>query len=181
VKFILIFFLTAFAILRPPESCAALIEPLPIGQLTTNAEVIVHGTVLSKSVERDPEGRIFTRVKLRITEVWKGTVNVEEFSIVHGGGRIGNTESRASIQVNYYIGEEIVAMLRFNQRHEGVTLGLVQGKFLVETDPTDGVKTVSNIFHGRSPTDAHKSSVTRPAQPRLTLDDFKRQVKGGQL
>ena len=141
MKLILISFLVALSLISATESRAGVMEPLPIEQLATNAEVVVHGTVISKSVERDPEGRIFTRVKLQITEVWKGAVKAEEFSIVHGGGRIGNVESRASIQVNYEIGEEVVAMLRLNHRREGVTLGLVQGKFSVETDPADNMRT----------------------------------------
>jgi hypothetical protein len=35
-------------------------QPLPIETLATNAEVIVHGTVVSKTVQRS-ESRIYTR------------------------------------------------------------------------------------------------------------------------
>jgi hypothetical protein len=155
-------------------------EPLPIETLATNATVIVHGSVASKTVERDPAGRIFTRVKLQITEVWKGTVTPAEFSIVHSGGRLGDTESRASIQVNYEVGEEVVAMLRLNQRGEGVTLGLVQGKFHVETETAGGQKFASNPFHGRSEQSPAEKGQPSANSGRLTLDELKQRVTEGQ-
>jgi hypothetical protein len=154
-------------------------QPIPVETLATNADVIVHGRVVSKTVQRDPEGRIYTRVKLEITEVWKGSVKPEEFSIVHGGGRLGDEESRASIQVNYEIGEEVVVMLQLNQRREGVTIGLVQGKFQVATEQKTGQKLVSNPFHGRSKEEPSARGTTGENRDRLTLEELKRRATGG--
>jgi hypothetical protein len=69
-------------------------------------------------------------------------------------------------------------MLRLNQRGEGVTLGLVQGKFVVETDPADGVKTVSNVFLGRGRANSDHPTGSATANERLTLAELKSQVKG---
>jgi len=157
---------------------AGMMQPVPVEALATNAEVVIHGKVIGKTVQRDPEGRIYTRVQLEITEVWKGNVS-PEFTIVHGGGRIGNEESRASIQVSYEIGEEVVAFLRRNHRGEGVTVGMVQGKFHVESEPSTGVKVASNAFHGR----AENTAVPGPAGPslqnRLTLDELRARSNAG--
>jgi len=158
---------------------AGLMQPLPIEALATNAEVIVHGKVASKTVQRDPEGRIYTRVTLEITEVWKGTVKPEEFSIVYSGGRLGDKETRVSIPVNYEVGEEVVAMLRLNQRKEGVTLAAVQGKFSVAQDQASGRKFVSNVFHGRSTVEEHAGATTTGSATKIPIEELKRQVKGG--
>jgi len=152
-------------------------QPLPIETLATNAEVIVHGTVVSKTVQRDPEGRIYTRVQLAITEVWKGKVNPATFSIVYSGGRVGNEETRVSIPVNYDIGEEVVAMLRLNHRREGVTLAAVQGKFVVSQETPGGRKLVSNVFHGRENLNAPASATG--SSLRISLEDLKRMANEG--
>jgi hypothetical protein len=127
---------------------AALLIPLSIEELSQSADVIVHGTVLSKTCLRDPDGRIYTRVELQLHEVWKGSVSSNTFTLVHSGGILGEERVVSSAQVEYDVGEEVAAFLRLNQRGEGVTLGLVQGKFHVSTDRTTGEKLAHNVFHG---------------------------------
>lgn len=146
-------FLLAVATLR---SSAAWMTPLSIEELRTTADVIVHGTVKSKACEQSPDGRIFTRVKLDFSEVWKGAINTNTFSIVHGGGTFGGITTMASIQVEFAAGEEIVAFLRLNDRGEGVVIGMVQGKFQVWRDKASGEKFVRNTFHGVAEAEAGK-------------------------
>jgi hypothetical protein len=162
----------------PPAMVAAILQPLSLATLTTNADVVVHARVIGKTVQRDPAGRIYTRVQLDITEVWKGAVP-PGFTLVHSGGRLGDVEARASVQVNYEIGEEVVAMVRRNERGEGVTLGLGQGKFCVETEPATGEKLVHNPFHGQAVGKAPTAAANAGVQPRLTLTELKRQVQAG--
>jgi len=174
--------LLQFLVVTAIPASAGMMNPMSIEELSTNADVIVHGTVLSKSVQRDPEGRIYTRVRLQVDEVWKGKINPEEFVVVHGGGRIGNEQSRASIQVSYGIGEEVVAMLRLNQRHEGVTVGLVQGKFHISTEPSTGQKFARNPFHGRSENGPSTKLNSPQGQSRLTLAELRHRAQpGGKL
>src|SRR5919109_303019 len=49
------------------------IEPLSLDRLADQAALVVRGTVLSKSCQRDPAGRIYTKVQLDVVEVWKGS------------------------------------------------------------------------------------------------------------
>src|SRR5437867_8643817 len=102
---------------------AVQMEPLSIEQLAQESALVVQGTVRSKSCQRDPAGRIFTKVELQVAETWKGSLTTNRISIVHGGGVLGGERSIVSGQVDYGIGEEVVAFLVLNQRGEAVTLG----------------------------------------------------------
>ena len=80
-----------------------------------------------------PVGR-HTKVELEVTDVWKGAVSGSPFQIVMGGGVLGEEQAVVSGQVQDAVGEEVVAFLVRNARGEGVTLGLMQGKFHVWKD-----------------------------------------------
>lgn len=157
---------------------AVIMVPLSIPNLTAKSDLIVHGTVLSKSCQRDPEGRIYTKVEVQVTDVWKGTATANPLTIVHGGGTLGQERVVVSGQVEYEVGEEVVAFLVRNARGEAVTLGLAQGKFHVWKDPAGGRQFVRNPFHGGSElANPNQKSPASDAQ-RLTLHGLKDLVKG---
>jgi hypothetical protein len=153
---------------------AVQMDPLSIEELAQQSTLVLHGTVLSKTCLRDPAGRIYTKVELDVAEVWKGTLSTNRFTIVHGGGILGEERAVVSGQVEYDVGEEVVTFLVLNQRGEGVTRGLTQGKFHVGKDPNE--RLVHNPFHGR-PETAAKASLASDKQ-RLTLSELKRRVQG---
>ncbi|MDB6052949.1 MAG: hypothetical protein JWN25_472 [Verrucomicrobiales bacterium] len=162
---------------------AVQMEPLSIDELTAKSDAILKGRVESLTTFKDDQGRILTKVILNVQEVWKGPVSTNHFTIVLAGGILGDEKTVVSGQVQYLPGEDIIAFLVLNQRGEGVTLGLVQGKFNVHTDSTSGLQTVHSRFHGRKPD-------SRPASARistqavvslsddLTLDSLKEKVSG---
>lgn len=149
---------------------AVLVRPLPIEELNQRSESVVHATVTAKSVQRDAQGRIYTKVTLQVQESWKGKRPPENFSLVHSGGVLGDKIATVSGQPEYEIGEEVVLFLVLNQRGEGVTLGLAQGKFKVQEEPHTREKHVGNPFHGEQP--------GKPGK-RLPLAELKARVKGG--
>ena len=154
--------------------------PLSIEQLTQESALVVQGTVQSRSCQRDSAGRIFTKVELAVAEIWKGSLRTNRFTVVHGGGILGDRKATVSGQVEYGIGEEVVAFLVFNQRGEGVTLGLAQGKFSIGTDAETGERFVHSPFHGEHAT-RHRSVselATPTTQRRLTLAALKKRVRG---
>ena len=158
---------------------AALLQPLSVEELSQSADVIVHGTVLNKTCLRDPEGRIYTRVGLQVHEVWKGNVTSNTFTLVHSGGVLGEERVESSAQVEYEVGEEVAAFLRLNQRGEGVTLGLVQGKFHIATEQPTGEKFARNLFHGNSesydtePASTKRTAARRSVSTALRLEELK--------
>jgi hypothetical protein len=131
---------------------AILMRPLGIDELTRKADLIIRGTVLEKTSLRDDTGRIYTRVNVRVSEVWKGTLPTnaapDSLTVVQSGGTMGNVREEVSGDVQYDIGEEFVAFLVFNQRGEPVTIGLAQGKFHIWRDRQTGEQFAHNPFHG---------------------------------
>ena len=156
--------------------------PLPIDRLTAKAQLILQGKVLSTTVQRDAQGRIYTAVTLQVDEVWKGSLRTSRFTLVHGGGILGDHVATVSGETDYQVGEEVVAFLVLNQRGEGVSVGLSQGKFHIWKDPSRGEKLAYNRFHGLHPSAANPLANGAPAAAvlnRLTLADLKQRVQGG--
>jgi hypothetical protein len=148
---------------------AVLMRPMSLEELTTNAQMVVHGKVLSKTVQRDNDGQIITRVELEVIETVKGSVKEPRVFIVQSGGVLGDEVTTVSGQEHYAVGEEVVAFLVLNRRGEGVTLGLAQGKFDVEEDKDTKARVARNPFHGRAP---------KTQRNVLTLAELKQRVKG---
>ena len=157
---------------------ATLMIPLSIPELTRQAEVVVAGTVVSKTCIPGNAGRVVTEIELDVTEVWKGSVSSSRIRIVQGGGTLGTRRTVASGEASYEVGEEVVAFLVRNDRGEGVTLGLAQGKFAVEQETGTGEKLASNVFHGRKNA-PEGSGIARAdsGRDKLTLGKLKQQVK----
>lgn len=155
---------------------AVLMTPLPMDELTQRAELILHATVTGKTCERTTEGRIITRVALDLIEIWKGSLATNRFTVVHGGGQVGNVRMEVSGQVEYKVGEEVVAFLVVNPRGEGVTLGLAQGKFHVWKDPATGEKFACNLFHGAT---GKEAGLAEKKAAKLPLKNLSHVAKGG--
>jgi hypothetical protein len=175
-EFLLLFLSCVLA----PSLSAIQFTPLSIEQLTRESALVVRATVLSKSCQRDAAGRIFTKVELEIAEVWKGSLPTNRFIVVQGGGILGDRKATVSGQVEYALGEEVVAFLILNHRGEGVTLGLSQGKFQIRKEAGSGERLVHNLFYGENP--SHDRDLFAPAhlptQSRLTLVELRRRVRG---
>jgi hypothetical protein len=178
--------LTAALILIAPALPAVLMRPLSVEELAQKSDLILQGVVLGKSCHRDPDGRIYTRVELRVAEIWKGAApgltSSNTLAIVHGGGTVGDERVEVSGQVDYQPGEEVVAFLVLNARGVPVTLGLAQGKFRVWEDRQTGEKFAHNLFHGaaetagREPQDA-AANAADPKPDKLSLAGLKQRVE----
>jgi hypothetical protein len=158
-----------------PSARADRMKPIAVETLAARADWILQGTVLSISSQKDAEGRIYTKVELQVDEAWKGTVTSNRFTIVHGGGVVGDEQTSVSGQVEFKVGEEVVVYLVRNPRGDGVCIGLSQGKFKVTRDAS-GQKTVKNPFHGQGSDDG-------PAPGRngkLSLNELKQRSQKSQ-
>ncbi len=154
--------------------------PLSIEALTQKAELIVHAKVSAKACALDETGRLITRVDLQVLEVWKGRLPANSFRVVHSGGEAGKRRTVVSGQVDYVVGEEVVAFLVLNRRGEGVTIGLSQGKFTVWTNRVTGQKLAASPFHGSTLGDSSAPlSVKTAASGSLSLADLKSRVTAG--
>lgn len=157
-------------------------KPLSLDQLAADASWVVEGTVAGKRCLRDEAGRIYTQVRLSVTEVWKGNPPGGKLVIAQAGGTLGAHRVTVPGQAEYRLGEEVVVFLTVNARGEGVTLGMVQGKFDVHSDPTTGFRTVRSAFYGRdsvgSKTVVMAASGAEPGGGAIPLQDLKDRVRG---
>lgn len=153
--------------------------PLSIAELTDRADLVIQGTVASKTCLRDEAGRIYTKVEMTVTGVWKGSLATNRFIIALASGILGDQGVAVSGEAAYDVGEEVVAFLVLNHRGEGVTIGLIQGKFEVTVEPTTGAKLARNIFHGgHTGIQAQRQIQAGLAPTHLTVTDLKTQVQG---
>jgi hypothetical protein len=177
------FLLWAALLCSPPLLPATIMVPLSITNLTTRADLILRGTVASKTCLKDSEGRIYTKIELKVSEAWKGTLTTNLFQIVHGGGTVGDERTVVDGEAIYEVGEEIVCFLRLNQRGEGVSIGLAQGKFQVWNDDSTGEQFAHNLFHGQPKSDKSAPQTkfgVPPGKPtRLRLAELHSLVTGG--
>lgn len=151
--------------------------PISIDRLTTESDLVVHADVIGKSVQKDEQGRIYTKIELEVHEYWKGQPRSEALTVVHSGGILGNQWSTADGEVSYKLGEEVVIFLILNSRGEGVTKGMLQGKFLIHHDATSNLRYARSLFHGGEPPSPNTPKGYRfPTQLPLTIDRLKRQV-----
>jgi hypothetical protein len=153
--------------------------PLSLEELTAQSDVVLRGTVQSKTCLRDEAGRIYTRIDLDVAETWKGASATNRFTVVQAGGVLGNRRVEVSGQPDFTIGEEVVLFLVLNSRGEGVVLGVAQGKFEVSTDQATGEKLARNLFHGGSGSGGNVAKAgAATTTSRLTVADLKQRVQG---
>jgi hypothetical protein len=177
------YFLLVLALsLVSAELKAVLMKSLPIEELSRKADLVVLGTVQSKSSHRDAERRIYTSIELQVSEVWKGAVSSNSLTIYQGGGTVGNERAEVSGEAEYRIGEEVVAFLVLNPRGQPITLALAQGKFHVWLDKQTGEKLTHNVFYGapesfRNATQIAPGGAAQTKTKRLKLSDLKQKVK----
>lgn len=171
--------LLSWVVLTGTPLRAAEMRPLAIEKLRDKAHAIVHGTVSGKTVQRDAAGRIYTKIDFELIESWKGKIDGAHFTLVHAGGVLGEESSAAFGQEEFAVGEEVVTFLVLNERGEGVTVGLSQGKFHVAQDPVTREKSVHNFFHGCPPDRAGTDGGNGHKKARLSLLELKQQVQKG--
>ena len=162
---------------------ATIMIPLAVEELSQRAELILQGAVESKMCLKDSDGNIITKISFKVSEVWKGNLTTNVFTIIHGGGTVDGLTTIVDGQAEYQIGEEVVAFLRLNERGEGVSIGLAQGKFRVWKDDATGEKFTHNLFHGKPKgTEASSQAALRSAagkSDRLRLQDLRSRATGG--
>lgn len=160
------------------EARATRMVPMTVEQLAATSTAVVHGRVVALESARDGEGRIYSRVDLRVLEVWRGTVASEVCQVVMGGGILGDRSVSVAGQAAYRVGEEVVAYLVRNPAGEWVTVGLSQGRFAVRRELDTGRSWVSNGFlGGRSGSGSGGTSAARslmfPGDRAMSLEELK--------
>lgn len=119
---------------------ATTVVKLDFDQLVAASDVIIVGHIATvKAFEQN--GRVFTRVEVRVDETLKGAV-AGKLEIVHIGGRTDDLVTRVHGMPSFEVGEHALLFLEQPRsvKHFVVT-GLAQGKIALEKS-NEGVKLV---------------------------------------
>ena len=163
---------------------AAVVPRLTLEQLTAQADLIVHATVLSSRCAWDDSHRfIWTHYSLDVADVLKASAPARITVSVPGGG-VGDTGMRVSGAVSFSPGEEVVVFLSRNALGYLASTGLAQGKYSVTIDPQSPGKRIRGGLGdvllvdrpGSFPLPRRATSLD--TLDGMALDDFKSLVRG---
>lgn len=150
---------------------ATVMKPIEISDMVTRSTWIVRGRVKSrKAFWNKARDRIYTRVKVKVSEGYKGDIKkTESISFVTLGGKIGRHVMHVRGAPTFKQNEDVVVFLERRGIHSMV-VGMTQGKFRVQEKR--GVLTATRSlgciqWHGRSP----------PPRTRFDMKQLQRLIK----
>ena len=179
MKRITLCFCLILSICTALPAAATSLLPLSLEQLSTRADLIFYGKVISNEVKKDTQsGQIATFTEFEVIDAIKGSVG-SKHSIKQIGGFDKNSNTRLMIRgvPKFIIGEEYVVFLpKKSSLGFCSPLGLHQGSFSVQTE--NGEKIISNGRHLAEQPDTINHNVQiplavradKPSQSRL--NDF---------
>lgn len=155
---------------------ASTVAPLNFAQLSALAHRVAIGRVERiTSYEERQTGRILSRVEISPTRSLAGAASLSPVTFEMTGGTVGDRRQWIAGFPSLRVGDHLVLFLAEDTSTPfGPTVGLWQGVFFIETDPTTGVETIAD--HRRRPVSEIRGeelvlSETRQGS-RLTLDAF---------
>jgi hypothetical protein len=156
------------------DAAATTLAPLSTEQLTDAADAIVKGTVHEVWSEFDGTGTCWTRARVEVERVLKGTAS-SEVVVSQVGGICGRYVARIESTARFSEGEEAYFFLEQMSDHIAV-VGWMQGKFTLRMDPTVRSEIVMRYtLPSDEPYDARFLPLP-PAERRVAADDFERTV-----
>lgn len=119
------------ALLLARSALASRILPVSIEQLTRNAELVVDGDVGAGQSFRI-DGRIFTRIEVKLRGIWKGALLSRTVSVIVRGGIVDGIGQRVDGEAVLDSGDHAVLFLRYDEQLAGYRpVALEQGAFRV--------------------------------------------------
>lgn len=168
-------------VLAPGIALSATVLKLDNNQMTARATTIVYGSVEGLTAGQSPNSRlIYTEVKLRVKETWKGKAGAS-YSFRHPGGVLNGRGMMIAGAARFKLGEEVVLFVDDADPKTGCafTIGLAQGKFTVERDPATGQKRVHRALTALDFVDGKTLQPTSAPKPdtKLSLADLRAQIR----
>jgi hypothetical protein len=117
-----------------PVAMASLVRAMDLTELTSTADQIVVGEVLSTESAWDNDHRnIYSTIEIRVQESWKGSVpNDGRIRIRQLGGTVGEIEMTVRGLARFIPGERTLLFLR-----QALVVGMGQGKRHVQWNASD--------------------------------------------
>ena len=115
-------------------------------RLSQSAHHVVEGRVTGIVADKDPAtGYIFSKVTLSVSQAVPSALAGREYSFRMIGGELDGKRLYIADFPRFQVGEKVVLFLNSQTASVfGPTIGLWQGVFFVEKDPSTGVETVTD-------------------------------------
>ena len=115
-------------------------------RLSQSAHHVVAGRVTGIVADKDPAtGYIFSKVTLSVSQAVPSALAGREYSFRMIGGELDGKRLYIADLPRFQVGEKVVLFLNSQTSSVfGPTIGLWQGVFFVEKDPSNGVETVTD-------------------------------------
>lgn len=147
IKLICRVFLFLILFYLPSEriALATITQKLSLEQLAREADLIamgrIQGVTSQESVDRST---MTTVVTLSVEEQWKGP-KASTITVKQPGGSVGGLTQRVMGEPQFSVGEEVILFLKKGRNGSYVTVGGVQGKFLIKKDLQSGKRVIEDL------------------------------------
>jgi hypothetical protein len=154
---------------------ATMMKYLSVEDLTRNASDVFQGQVVSTRSYWDAERtRIFTAVRVQLSECYKGTAKRGQVvTITQLGGELDGRRLDYAGRPEFAVGEAVVLFTKAGRQGDFVVVGLKQGMLRVKGD--QALRDFSGITLLDS-TGALKQSRPVPVQTRVSLDELRQRI-----
>lgn len=123
------------ALVATPVAHATQLADLSVDQLTDAATFVVRGTVTSVWTEKDADGVIWTRARVRVTERLKGRA-ADEVVVSSLGGRLGDEVQTVAGSAAFSVGEDnLLFLTEAGRGRHLVPVAKFMGKLIVRRAP----------------------------------------------
>jgi hypothetical protein len=122
------------AVLMVLPAQATVMELLDVGRLTLLSSDIFYGQVDSTETYWNAERtRIYTRIRVRVDETFKGPVGPSQtVTVTQLGGEIDGVRLDYSGRPDFSVGEKVVLFTTRGKNNDFIVVGLKQGKMTVQ-------------------------------------------------
>ncbi len=160
---------------------ATVVKSLSLGQMTSEADVIVQARVLDRSSAWNAEKtRIYTVTRIQVSETLKGPAE-SELQIRQIGGTVDGLSQKVVGNATLKVGEEVILFLdRDEAKPFHYVVGMAQGKYAIDRSQT--TPRVVRTLHGLALADVADGKVKLKGHAKATLApsvaDFKNRIRG---
>jgi hypothetical protein len=168
----------ATVVVAPNPAGATTFLPLTTENMADVSTMIVEGQVQEVWTELDELGYVWTRARVKVSDVWKGHRVPDEIVISSIGGSVGNYTTHVEGQAVFSVGEDMVVFLHRDANDRLVPLGKFLGKMTVRRANGEERQHVMR-WHPRPEWKFDHRFLPHPEpEDRVYLDDFEALVRG---
>jgi hypothetical protein len=162
----------AFALFTTTPAHATTMVDLSQAQMVAASDHIVRGTITETWSEPDAKGTIWTRAQVEIDEVYKGQAGMDAIIIDQLGGTWAGTRTRVHGASRFSMDEEVVLFLEDLSSGHTTVVGMFQGKYTVQLDPSSRKHIVRRATVDLDQAYDHRFLPLPAAKDMVMLEDF---------